>query len=170
MLQNIRPEANGIQGLVLAPTRSWLSKLQGSSQTSSTFRIRAVPIYGGRASTFRWTGCRSESQIVVGNAGRLTDHMKEDDKARQREVVVLDEADRMLDMASSTTSTTYSIKFQRISDRAVLRHHASGSSGLVSVPANLSPYSLTARAVLDTVDQKLFNLKKTTNLGRYAVF
>src|SRR2546430_13158595 len=48
MLQNIRPEANGIQGLVLAPTRELAEQVAGEfAKLARHLMIGAVPVYEG---------------------------------------------------------------------------------------------------------------------------
>lgn len=62
-------------------------------------KLRALPVYGGAPIDRQLKGLRKGVQVVVGTPGRLLDHLKRKsfDPAGIR-MVVLDEADRMLDM------------------------------------------------------------------------
>jgi len=101
MLQNIRPEANGIQGLVLAPTRELAEQVAGEfAKLARHLRIRAVPVYGGQSINLQMDRLQDpRAKIVVATPGRLTDHMERRTiRLDNVKFVVLDEADRMLDM------------------------------------------------------------------------
>src|SRR5260370_8408806 len=101
MLQNIRPEANGIQWLVLATTRELAEEVAGElAKLARHLRIRAVPIYGGQSINLQMDRLQDpRAKIVVATPGRLTDHMERRTiRLDNVKFVVLDEADRMLDM------------------------------------------------------------------------
>src|SRR5438445_242614 len=78
MLQNIRPEANGIQGLVLAPTRELAEQVAGEfAKLARHLRIRAVPVYGGQSINLQIDRLQDpRAKIIVATPGRLTDHME----------------------------------------------------------------------------------------------
>jgi len=101
MLQNIKPEDNGIQGLVLAPTRELAEQVAGEyAKLARHLRIRAVPVYGGQSINLQMDRLQDpRAKIIVATPGRLTDHMERRTVRLDRvKFVVLDEADRMLDM------------------------------------------------------------------------
>jgi ATP-dependent RNA helicase RhlE len=89
-----------IRSLILAPTRELAVQVEQSIREYGRFTpLRAVAVYGGVSIKGQLTALRRGVDIVVATPGRLMDHM------RQRtidlghvEVLVLDEADRMLDM------------------------------------------------------------------------
>jgi ATP-dependent RNA helicase DeaD len=61
--------------------------------------LRALPIYGGQAYDRQLFGLKRGAQIVIGTPGRLIDHLERGSlKLDQVKLVVLDEADEMLDM------------------------------------------------------------------------
>jgi ATP-dependent RNA helicase DeaD len=99
ILQRIK--ANGpVQALILAPTRELA--VQVATEISRYARytgIKTIAIYGGQSINLQLDKLRRGAQIVVATPGRLIDHIKQgsiilDDV----KFVVLDEADRMLDM------------------------------------------------------------------------
>jgi len=89
-----------IQALVIAPTREL------SDQIHTVFRalgrqthLRSIPIYGGVPIAPQVQKLRSGVDIVVACPGRLLDHIHQGTiRLSNVEVLVLDEADRMLDM------------------------------------------------------------------------
>jgi ATP-dependent RNA helicase RhlE len=89
-----------VRALVLVPTRELALQVEESVRTYGARRpVRSVAIYGGVGFGPQASALRAGAQIVVATPGRLLDH------ARQHtidlslvEVLVLDEADRMLDM------------------------------------------------------------------------
>src|SRR4051794_34969293 len=89
-----------VQGLVLAPTRE-LAVLVAEAvhQMGRHKHVSVVPIYGGQPIDRQLRVLRAGVQIVVGTPGRVLDHMRRGtlDLTSVR-VLVLDEADEMLDM------------------------------------------------------------------------
>jgi ATP-dependent RNA helicase DeaD len=101
MLQSLDPELRGIQGLVLAPTRELAVQIAGEfGKLSRHLQVRAVPIYGGQSINLQIDRLMDPRvRIVVATPGRLTDHLERRTiKLDTVKFVVLDEADRMLDM------------------------------------------------------------------------
>src|SRR5712692_7038811 len=101
MLQNIQQNQPGIQGLVLAPTRELAVQIATEfEKLAKHLRVRTVPVYGGQSINVQIDRLEDpRTKIVVATPGRLMDHLDrrtiELDKVA---FVVLDEADRMLDM------------------------------------------------------------------------
>src|SRR6266849_2528420 len=101
MLQSLDPQQRGIQGLVLAPTRELAVQIAGEfGKLSRHLQVRAVPIYGGQSLNLQIDRLMDPRvRIVVATPGRLTDHLERRTiKLDTVKFVVLDEADRMLDM------------------------------------------------------------------------
>ena len=86
--------------LVLVPTRELALQVEESVRTYGARRpVRSVPIYGGVGYEPQFRGLRSGPEIVVATPGRLLDHINQRTVDLSAvEVLVLDEADRMLDM------------------------------------------------------------------------
>ncbi len=86
--------------LVLVPTRELALQVEESVRTYGAQRpVRSVPIYGGVGYEPQFRALRSGPEIVVATPGRLLDHMNQRTADLSAiEVLVLDEADRMLDM------------------------------------------------------------------------
>jgi superfamily II DNA/RNA helicase len=99
LVERIQPQDGPVAGLVLAPTRELASQIAGELDDLAKARgLRVSAVYGGVG--FRDQSARAvRSHILVATPGRLEDHLQRGTftLARAR-IVVLDEADRMLDM------------------------------------------------------------------------
>jgi len=104
ILQNLnrqqRPGRRPIRVLVLAPTRELALQVEESVRTYGRQRpISSTTIYGGVGFDPQVRRLRQGPEIVVATPGRLLDHVNQRTiNLSQVEVLVLDEADRMLDM------------------------------------------------------------------------
>jgi ATP-dependent RNA helicase DeaD len=98
ILQNIE-KGKGIQSLILTPTRELAEQVSESLISFSPNRgIKVVPVYGG-VSINGQIEKLPKADIVVGTPGRILDHLDRNTiNLRNVKILVLDEADRMLDM------------------------------------------------------------------------
>ena len=101
MVEHIDPANEDVQALVLAPTRELAVQIQEELRDLCEFKegVRTVCLYGGAPIDKQINTLKKRPQIVVATPGRLMDHMKRRTvKLDKVQTVVLDEADRMLDM------------------------------------------------------------------------
>ncbi|MBU5436111.1 DEAD/DEAH box helicase [Pseudoflavonifractor sp. MSJ-37] len=101
MVEHADPASTDVQGLILAPTRELALQIQDELRDLCEFKegVRTVCLYGGAPIEKQITALKKRPQIVVATPGRLMDHMKRRTVRLDKvETVVLDEADRMLDM------------------------------------------------------------------------
>ena len=101
MVEHIDPENSDVQGLILAPTRELAIQIRDELRDLCAFKegVRVVCLYGGQPIDKQITQLKNKPQIVVATPGRLMDHMKRRTVRLDKvQTVVLDEADRMLDM------------------------------------------------------------------------
>ena len=89
-----------IQGVVLAPTRELAIQVAEELNRIGQFNgIRSLPIYGGQEISRQIKALKKRPQIIVATPGRLMDHMRRKTIRLDRvRIVVLDEADEMLNM------------------------------------------------------------------------
>lgn len=89
-----------IRALILAPTRELALQVEASVQKYSThLRLKSMTIFGGMAMSPQIRQLRGRVDILVATPGRLLDHLQQGNLSlSQVEMLVLDEADRMLDM------------------------------------------------------------------------
>ena len=101
MVEHTDPESDYVSSVVLAPTRELAIQIQDELRDLCAFKegVRVVCLYGGAPIEKQIQALKKKPQIVVATPGRLMDHMKRRTvRLDQVETVVLDEADRMLDM------------------------------------------------------------------------
>ncbi len=101
MVEHTDPAEKSVTGLVLAPTRELAIQIQEELQDLCEFKegVKTVVLYGGAPIEKQIKQLKDHPQIVVATPGRLMDHMKRRTiRLDKVETVVLDEADRMLDM------------------------------------------------------------------------
>ncbi|MCI9309353.1 MAG: DEAD/DEAH box helicase, partial [Oscillospiraceae bacterium] len=101
MVEHVDPASSDVQALILAPTRELAIQIRDELRDLCAFRegVRTVCLYGGQPIEKQLTQLKNKPQIVVATPGRLMDHMKRRTvKLDKVQTVVLDEADRMLDM------------------------------------------------------------------------
>jgi ATP-dependent RNA helicase DeaD len=100
MVQRLNPQVKGVQGLVLVPTRELAVQVaENLAKFGKYARVRVLAVYGGESINKQIHALSGSIQIVVGTPGRLIDLMERRVlNLATVKVVVLDEADRMLDM------------------------------------------------------------------------
>jgi ATP-dependent RNA helicase DeaD len=89
------------QILILCPTRELAVQVAEEVAKLASFKkgVREIPIYGGQSYDRQLRGLRDGAQIIIGTPGRVMDHLdRRTLKLDQVKMVILDEADRMLDM------------------------------------------------------------------------
>ena len=101
MIEHIDAECPDIQGLILAPTRELAIQIGDELRGLLTYyqNIRVAVLYGGASIGPQIKALEKNPQIVVATPGRLMDHYnRKTVRLDKIQTVVLDEADRMLDM------------------------------------------------------------------------
>jgi ATP-dependent RNA helicase RhlE len=108
LLQRLSGEANAsysparhpVRALILVPTRELAAQVQESVRTYGRhLKLRSTVIFGGVGIQPQIAELRRGTDIVVATPGRLLDHVQQRTiDLRQVRILVLDEADRMLDM------------------------------------------------------------------------
>ncbi len=101
MIEHINAEQETVQGLILAPTRELAIQIGDELRGLLTYYqgIRVAVLYGGAGIGGQIKQLEHKPQIVVATPGRLMDHYnRKTIRLDKIQTVVLDEADRMLDM------------------------------------------------------------------------
>ena len=100
LVSRISPQEDRIVALVMAPTRELA--IQVAEELGKLGRpkgIRTLAIYGGQSIELQIRSLRRRPQIIIGTPGRLLDHInRKTIRLDDVRMVVLDEADEMLDM------------------------------------------------------------------------
>ena len=100
MCEAVAPDARGVEGLVLVPTRELAQQVAKEiSAIGSKLGIHVAAVYGGEPINRQIDELKRGAPVVVGTPGRIKDHMSRRtiDLSRVR-FAVLDEADEMLDI------------------------------------------------------------------------
>ncbi|MCX6549276.1 MAG: DEAD/DEAH box helicase [Geothrix sp.] len=108
LLQMLAPHANSsasparhpIRALILTPTRELALQVEESVRTyGKHIPLRSTTIFGGVNINPQTKALRAGCEIVVATPGRLLDHQGQGNlNFSQLDILILDEADRMLDM------------------------------------------------------------------------
>ena len=126
LLEQINPRFFGVQALVLCPTRELADQVGKELRrlAQAIPNIKLVSLCGGKPFGPQKGSLEHGAHIVVGTPGRVLDHLMRDTlKIDGLKTLVLDEADRMLDMGFSEQMTEIIAKHpQKPPDPAVLRH------------------------------------------------
>jgi ATP-dependent RNA helicase RhlE len=88
------------RGLVLAPTRELAIQINESLvKLTHAFKIKTAVVIGGESMFNQVKRLRKNPRIIIATPGRLNDHLRQRQvKLNDVSILVLDEADRMLDM------------------------------------------------------------------------
>ena len=100
ILQKVDPEFRKLQAIILCPTRELAIHAAEELRKMAKYMhgIKILPIYGGQEISKQIIGLKGV-QIIVGTPGRVMDHMRRHTiKLDHVSMVVLDEADEMLNM------------------------------------------------------------------------
>ena len=101
IIESIDPASEKVQAIILAPTRELAIQITDEMREVAVCHegVRIVCLYGGQPIGKQIEALKRRPQIVVATPGRLSDHMKRRTVVvKDVKTVVLDEADRMLDM------------------------------------------------------------------------
>ncbi len=101
IIEKIDADSEEVQAVILAPTRELAIQITEEMRDIAVCHdgVRLVCLYGGQPIGKQINALKRRPQIVVATPGRLSDHIKRRTvDVRKVRTVVLDEADRMLDM------------------------------------------------------------------------
>lgn len=100
IVEKVDPAARHVQALILTPTRELCVQVDDEIGRIGRLRgVRTVAIYGGSSMERQIEALRRGAQVVVGTPGRVLDLVRRGELKLDRvHTVILDEADRMLDM------------------------------------------------------------------------
>jgi ATP-dependent RNA helicase DeaD len=100
MVERVDPQVRNVQGLVLVPTRELAVQVaEHIGRLGKYAKLKVLPVYGGESIGNQVSALEGAVQIVVGTPGRIIDLIdRRVLNLASVKVVVLDEADRMLDM------------------------------------------------------------------------
>lgn len=101
LLRNLKPKHFAVQALVLCPTRELASQVAEEIRRLARYlgNIKVLTLCGGQSIGPQIGSLEHGAHIIVGTPGRISDHLRKQTlDLSQVNTLVLDEADRMLDM------------------------------------------------------------------------
>jgi ATP-dependent RNA helicase DeaD len=100
ILDRIDPEKSVCQALVMVPTRELAQQVAKEAETlGAEMSVRSIAVYGGVGYGPQLKAFQDGVHLVIGTPGRVLDHLiKRSLSLKDLEVLVLDEADRLLSM------------------------------------------------------------------------
>ena len=101
IIEHVDPQNEQVQALILAPTRELAIQICAELKELAAFKpgVRSLCVYGGQPLNTQILLLKKHPQIIVATPGRLKDHLdRRTIRLDNVQTVVLDEADRMLDM------------------------------------------------------------------------
>ncbi len=136
LLANLNPRRFAVQGLVLCPTRELADQVTQEMRrlARAEDHIKVLTLCGGTALRPQLASLEHGAHIVIGTPGRLMDHLARGTlKLDALNTLVLDEADRMLDMGFLDDITT--IAMQCPKQRQTLLFSATYPDGIAKLAA-----------------------------------
>ena len=104
LVLNIKAKQQHPQALIIAPTRELCEQIAIEIKRLARYKsdVKVISLYGGTSLTKQLESLQKGADIIVGTPGRLLDHFsRESFELKEIKTLILDEADRMLDMGFS---------------------------------------------------------------------
>lgn len=101
ILEKISSKVKSTQALIMCPTRELAIQVAEELKQLSKYKrgLNIVPVYGGQPIVRQMSALSRGAHIVIGTPGRVIDHIERKTIVlKDTKIVVLDEADEMLDM------------------------------------------------------------------------
>lgn len=137
MLMKIDPQIKKPQAIVLCPTRELAVQVAEEIRKLAKYMsdIKVLPVYGGQEIVRQIKSLKTGVQIIVGTPGRVMDHMRRKTvKFDNINMVILDEADEMLDMGFREDMET--ILTETPEDRQTVMFSATMSKAIMDIARN----------------------------------
>ena len=137
MLMKIDPQIKKPQAIVLCPTRELAVQVAEEIRKLAKYMsdIKVLPVYGGQEIVRQIKSLKTGVQIIVGTPGRVMDHMRRKTvKFDNINMVILDEADEMLDMGFREDMET--ILTETPEDRQTVMFSATMPNAIMDIARN----------------------------------
>ena len=145
MLMKIDPQIKKPQAIVLCPTRELAVQVAEEIRKLAKYMsdIKVLPVYGGQEIVRQIKSLKTGVQIIVGTPGRVMDHMRRKTvKFDNINMVILDEADEMLDMGFREDMET--ILTETPEDRQTVMFSATMPKAIMDIARN---FQIDARII-----------------------
>ncbi|WP_347330180.1 ATP-dependent RNA helicase DbpA [Marinimicrobium locisalis] len=172
LLLQLNPRHFGVQGLVLCPTRELATQVAAEIRRLARYQenIKVVTLSGGQSIGPQIGSLEHGAHIVVGTPGRIKDHLRKQTLDLSGvKMLVLDEADRMLEMGfmedmetiiTHTPSSRQTLLFSATYPENIeaLSSQFQRDPERINVESQLTAATITERFFLSSKDTKLEDL------------
>ena len=169
LLSRLNPRCFGVQALVLCPTRELADQVSEEIRrlARGTDNVKVVTLCGGVPLRGQAQSLSHGAHIVVGTPGRVMDHLERQNLALdQLNTLVLDEADRMLDMGFFDDIAT--VARQCPKNRQTLLFSATYPEGIAKLSQQFmkDPQQITVQAQHSAgkIEQRWYEVKNSERL------
>ena len=169
LLARLNPRCFGVQALVLCPTRELADQVSAEIRRLARVsdNVKVVTLCGGVPLRGQAQSLSHGAHIVVGTPGRVMDHLERSTLALdQLNTLVLDEADRMLDMGFFNDIAT--VARQCPPNRQTLLFSATYPEGIVKLSQQFMrhPQQITVQAQhsADKIEQRWYEIQNSERL------
>ncbi len=170
LLDKPRASGNRCKALVLTPTRELAAQvLENAEMYSKHTKIRSTVVFGGVKINPQMQKLRSGTEVLVATPGRLLDlHSQNAIKFDELDILVLDEADRMLDMGFihyiKNIIKLLPAKRQTLLFSATFSDDIRAlAKGLLKNPVEIAV--APANATAEPIEQTVYEVQKSQKLG-----
>ncbi|QIB68970.1 DEAD/DEAH box helicase [Aminipila butyrica] len=169
-VEQIDTKHQGVQVLVLCPTRELAIQVSEEFRSLCKYKkgIKSLAIYGGQSIDRQIIALKGKPQIIIGTPGRIMDHMRRRTlKFQNLKMVVLDEADEMLNMGFREDIDT--IFSELPEERQTMLFSATMPKGILEI-SNLymkdpqHVVTLQKEVTIDTIDQYYIEVREGSKL------
>jgi len=165
LLTRIKPEKFNVQALVLCPTRELAEQVGKEIRRLARFtqNIKLLTLCGGTPIAPQVTSLEKGVHIIVATPGRLMDHLsKQTLNLKAVNTLVLDEADRMLDMGFNEAITSIIAEIPKT--RQTLLFSATFPDSIKKMSASIQRKPISVKAETNheptKIEQLFFEIKK----------
>ena len=170
LLARLNPRCFGVQALVLCPTRELADQVSAEIRRLARVsdNVKVVTLCGGVPLRGQAQSLSHGAHIVVGTPGRVLDHLERSTLALdQLNTLVLDEADRMLDMGFFNDIATVARQCPS-KNRQTLLFSATYPDGIAKLSQQFmkNPQQITVQAQhsADKIEQRWYEIKNSERL------
>ncbi len=174
LLANLNPRRFAVQAMVLCPTRELADQVTAEIRRLARAQdnIKVVTLCGGVALRGQRTSLGHGAHVVVGTPGRVIDHLERGHLALEAlATLVLDEADRMLDMGFFDDIAKVARQCPR--ERQTLLFSATYPEGIAKLAQQFmrDPVTVKVEAPSDAVliEQRFYQVTRTNRFETVAM-
>jgi len=169
-LESINPDDKRLQALILCPTRELAMQVSEEFRKLLKYKdnIKVLPIYGGQPIDRQILALRKGVQVIIGTPGRVMDHMRRRTlKMETVKMMILDEADEMLDMGFREDIESILTKIPE--DHQTLLFSATMSREILDITKRFQKSPVVIKVVkkeltVPNIEQLYFDVKEKTKL------